>query len=309
MNWQNYTKRLTHLKTIKAISNPNYIWRWATTAVIAGLLLGYSSSFNQTLIPSTQAQQPQTTPDKTQTSPHLLLGNPSAAINNTAKPDNYLVSRPQYALSYNRSRAIPNWVAWQLNQNWLGNLPRPGFAPDTTLPNGWYQVKPNDYSGSGFDRGHMVPAADRNKTQENSRAVFLMTNIIPQAPDNNQGPWEKLESYSRELARLGKELYIYAGSSGQKGTIANGKVTVPARTWKIIVVLDQPGLGLKGITKNTRVIAVDLPNQQGIKNDKWTKYRTSVDKLEQLTGYDFLSNISPNIQSAIESKVDNVNIK
>ncbi|QIR41741.1 DNA/RNA non-specific endonuclease (plasmid) [Tolypothrix sp. PCC 7910] len=265
-------------------------------------LMGCSSALTQT--PTLKPPQ---------TSPHLILGNPSGAVNSTTNPDNYLILRPQYALSYNRDKGIPNWTAWQLNKNWLGSLPRPGFTPDTSLPNGWYQVTPNDYNGSGFDRGHMVPAADRNKTQDNSKAVFLMSNIIPQAPDNNQGPWEKLESYSRELAKQGKELYIYAGSSGSGGTgkngasttIANGKVAVPARTWKIIVVLDKPGLGLNGITASTRVIAVDMPNKQGIKNDNWTKYRTSVKKLEQLTGYDFLSNVSPNIQASIESKVDN----
>lgn len=285
------------------------------SAMMLIALIGCSPAQTQspTLQQPPRAKPTATIPAKQQTSPHLLLGNPTDAVNNTANPDNYLIVRPQYALSYNRDRGIPNWTAWQLNKNWLGTLPRPGFTPDTSLPNGWYQVRQNDYNGSGFDRGHMVPAADRNKTPENSKAVFLMTNIIPQSADNNQGPWEKLESYSRDLARAGKELYIIAGSSGTGGTgkngtkttIANGKVTVPSRTWKIVVVLDKPGLGLNGITASTRVIAVNMPNQQGIKDDKWTKYRTSVAQLEKLTGYDFLSNVSPNIQEVIESKVDN----
>lgn len=292
--------------------------RFQALAIATGLvaLLGCSPTLIQSLSAQNSPQPTTTTPAKARTSPHLLLGNPSNAVDSTSNPDNYLITRPQYALSYNRSRGISNWTAWQLNKNWLGNLPRPGFAPDTTLPNGWYRVTTNDYSGSGFDRGHMVPAADRNKTQQNSNAVFLMTNIIPQAPDNNQGPWERLESYSRELAKQGKELYIYAGSSGtggvgkngEKTTIANGKVTVPARTWKIIVVLDKPGLGLNGVNKNTRVIAVNMPNIQGIKDDKWTKYRTSVKKLEEITGYDFLSSVPTEIQQVIESKVDNVSV-
>jgi len=81
----------------------------------------------------------------------------------------------------------------------------------------------------------MVPAADRDKTETDSKSVFLMTNILPQAPDNNQGPWEKLESYCRELVKQGKELYIISGGSGTGGigtngaktAIANGKITVP----------------------------------------------------------------------------------
>ena len=132
-----------------------------------------------------------------QSSPHLLLGKPSNATAFNAK--DYLLVRPQYALSYNRDKGSPNWVSWQLNQSWLGSLPRLPFEPDGSLPQSWYQVQPDDYTGSGFDRGHLVPAADRNKTTADSQAVFLMTNIFPQSPDNNQGPWEKLESANSNL--------------------------------------------------------------------------------------------------------------
>jgi endonuclease G len=158
----------------------------------------------------------------------------------------------------------------------------------------------------------MAPAADRNKTPADSAAVFLMTNIIPQAPDNNQGPWADLENYSRDLVKQGKELYIIAGGSGTGGTgtngakttIASGKVAVPANTWKIIVVLDRPGLGWRGVTNTTRVIAVTMPNQQGIKVQDWKSFRKSVDEIEAQTGYDFLKNVPTPIQTVIEAKVD-----
>jgi endonuclease G, mitochondrial len=245
-----------------------------------------------------------------QDNPHLLLGNPSGATIFNAK--NYLISRPQYALSYNRDKGIANWVSWQLNQNWLGQLPRPPFEPDLSLPPGWYQVKPSDYIGTGFDRGHLIPAADRNKLESDSKAVFLMTNILPQAPDNNQGPWERLESYCRELVRQGKELYIVAGSFGEGGiglkgkrtTIAAGKITVPEWLWKIVVVFNQPGLGVESITTETPVIAVVMPNQQGIKETDWKRYRTSIDAVEQMTGYDFLSTVPESIQIALEAKAN-----
>lgn len=245
-----------------------------------------------------------------QESPHLLLGNPSGATIFNAK--DYLISRPQYALSYNRDKGIPNWASWQLNQNWLGQLPRPPFEPDLSLLSGWYQVKPSDYTGTGFDRGHLIPAADRNKSEADSKAVFLMTNILPQAPDNNQGPWERLESYCRELARQGKELYIIAGSSGEGGigmkgkrtAIASGKITVPEWLWKIVVVLNQPGLGVESITAETPIIAVIMPNQQGIKETEWKSYRTSIDAIEQLTGYDFLSTVPDSIQAVLEAKAN-----
>jgi endonuclease G, mitochondrial len=235
---------------------------------------------------------------------HLVLGNPSNAEASPTHPENYLIARPQYALSYNRDRGIPNWVSWQLNAVWLGDLPRLPFSPDNSLPGSWYRATPNDYTGSGYDRGHMTPAADRNRTPEDSQAVFLMTNILPQAPDNNQGPWERLESYCRKLALQGKELEIIAGGYGTQTTLANGKIAAPTHTWKVIVVLDRPGTGVDGVSNSTRVIAIDMPNLNGIKRTRWQKYRVSVDQIEAATGYDLLSNVPEAIQKKLESQVD-----
>jgi endonuclease G len=248
----------------------------------------------------------------TDENPNLLLGNPSAAVSDVAQPNNYLIATPQYVLSYNRDRGIPNWVSWQLNQSWLGELGRSPFEPNPSLPSGWYRVTPDDYTGSGFDRGHLVPAADRDKTEADRQSVFLMTNIVPQAPDNNRGPWEALERYCRDLAKQGKDLYIIAGGTGTGGigtkgarmTIAHGKVAVPKRLWKIIVIVNRPDLKLSGITQSTRVIAVIMPNQQGIDETNWKAFRTSVDAIEQLTGYDFLSNLPDATEAAIEAQVD-----
>jgi endonuclease G, mitochondrial len=252
------------------------------------------------------------TVSQTANNPNALLGLPSNATSFNA--NDYLINRPQYVMSYNRSKNIPNWVSWQLNQDWLGDLPRGSFEPDTNLPNGWEKVVPNDYTGSGFDRGHVIPAADRNRTPMDSKAVFLMTNILPQAPDNNRGPWEGLESYCRQLVGQGKELYIVAGGAGEGGAgekgrkvsaIDQGKISVPAATWKVVVVSDQPGAGIAGITEKSRVIAVIMPNKQGIKDETWREYRVSVDEVEELTGYDFLTKVPQPLQEAIESKVDN----
>ncbi|WP_414530950.1 DNA/RNA non-specific endonuclease [Nodularia chucula] len=263
-----------------------------TTALITLLAWGCSP------VPS---QPP--APTKPVISPHLLLGNPSGASATVATPDNYLMVKNQYALSYNRSTGTPNWASWQLNKSWLGDAKRQNnFRPDDTLPTGWERVTANDYTGSGYDRGHVVPSGDRTRTVEDNSATFLMTNMIPQTPNNNRNAWESLESYSRELVRNGKELYITAGTFGSQGQPLKGKVTIPKFTWKIVVVLDNPGAGLKGITANTRVIAINVPNDTEVDNS-WRSYKVSVDELEKLTGYDFMSDVSPNIQTSIESKV------
>lgn len=243
---------------------------------------------------------------------HLTMGNPSDA---GASYSNLLLSKPQYAVSYNCYRGTSNWVSWQLNTSWLGSAPRQDdFRADTTLPSDCYRVTSSDYTGSGFDRGHLTPSADRTNTVTNNSATFLMTNIIPQSPDNNQGPWAALENYSRDLVNQNQELYIISGSygtggtgsNGTKTTLANGNVTVPARTWKVIVVLNSSNSGASSVTTNTRVIAVNMPNTQGIRNADWKNYRVSVDSIEANTGYNLLSNVSSSVQSTIEARVDNL---
>ena len=147
------------------------------------------------------------------------MGNPSNAVVDVNQPNNYLLDKPQYAVGYSRDNGRPNWVSWHLDSTWLGSTPRQDdFRADTTLPAGWYQVQATDYSGSGFDRGHHTPSADRTNTVASNSATFLMSNMMPQSPDNNQGPWESLESYCRSLVSSGNELYIIAGGSGSGGT-------------------------------------------------------------------------------------------
>jgi len=246
-------------------------------------------------------------PPSSSSSIHLTLGNPSGATTSTTNGDNYLMEKPQYALSYNQTKGIPNWVSWQLNRSWLGTAPRQNnFRPDDTLPSDWYRVKPSDYSNSGYDKGHMAPSADRTRSKTDNSATFLMTNMVPQAPDLNQGPWADLEDYCRELVEQGKELYIMAGPTGKKEAIASGKVTVPTKTWKVIVVLDRPDLGVSGVTASTRIIAVDMPNSQGIRDTSWKNYRVSVDKIEAASRYDLLSNVPTTIQKVIESRIDDL---
>jgi endonuclease G, mitochondrial len=235
---------------------------------------------------------------------HLIMGNPSNATADPERTDNYLILKRGYVLSYNSKQGIPNWVSWQLNRSWMGNSGRTdNWSVDPTLPKNMQRVSPNSYKGSSYDRGHMTPSDDRTISTKINSETFVMTNILPQAPDNNRGTWVELEKYSRELAKEGKELYIIAGGVGKKGELKDSKISIPARVWKVIVVLERPDLGISGVSANTRTIAVDMPNENGISPD-WQKYKTSIDKLEVDTGYNFLSNVPDAIQAEIESKID-----
>lgn len=232
---------------------------------------------------------------------HLKLGNPSQATADPHNPTNFLMEKPEFVLSYNSTTGTANWVSWQLNSSWVGIVKRQNnFRPDETLPPGWYQVQSNDYRGTGYDRGHLVPSGDRTNNLDQNSTTFLMTNIIPQAPELNRGIWSDLEKECRDLLQKGKELYIIAGGEGKRKTIAKGKVTVPKWNWKVIVILDKPN---QKITENTQIIAVRMPNFNPLTKN-WRDYRVSVDEIEQNTGLDFLTNIPKNIQDKLEGKVD-----
>jgi endonuclease G, mitochondrial len=243
---------------------------------------------------------------------HMLLGNPSNAVDNAISENNFLMIKSQYFLSYSNSKLTPNWISWHLFSGDLGNVPRQNdFRADNTLPTNWYHVGSTEYSGSGFDRGHMCPSGDRKSTVENNSATFLMTNMIPQSPNNNRVTWVALEEYSRTLVRQGKELYIISGPYGKGGKGSNGYATtvgngvvVPSYTWKILVVLDNANNDLCRITGSTRVIAVLMPNTQTVNSYSWGHYRVSIDELESLTGFDFMSNVSQSIQLTLEARVD-----
>ncbi len=236
----------------------------------------------------------------------LALGNPSNATPDIANENNYLMIKPQYNLSYNRSKATSNWTAWRLDSNWLGSTPRQDdFRPDATLPSGWYQVTDTDYSGSGYDRGHLCPSGDRTNSVPNNSATFLMTNMMPQLAANNQGPWEELESYCRTLAGQGNEIYIMAGPSGNIGTIAGGRVVVPQVTWKVVLVIPNGTNDLQRINKQTRAFGIIVPNQPPLNiNAPWRQFRVTVDAVENLTGYNFYTAVPKNTQEIIERRRD-----
>ncbi len=236
----------------------------------------------------------------------LILGNPSNATPDIGNENNYLMHKPQYSLSYNRSKATANWVAWRLDSSWIGSTPRQDdFRPDTTLPAGWYQVLDSDYTGSGYDRGHMCPSGDRTNSVPNNSATFLMTNIVPQLPANNQGPWNDFENYCRTLAQQGNEIYIFSGVHGNAGTIAQGRIVVPQVTWKVVLVIPNGINDLQRVNKSTRAFGIIVPNQPPVDiNAPWRNFRVTVDAVEVLTGHDFFRALPAMPQMLIERRRD-----
>jgi endonuclease G len=243
-----------------------------------------------------------------------LFGNPSNATSLT--PDNYLLDQRYYVESYSTTRSTPNWVSWHIDAGTFSGVAKrlDNFAAFTDLPAGAFAVQSNSYQNSGFDRGHNIPSGDRTSSENANSATFLMTNMIPQAPDNNQGPWNNLEMYLRAKALEGNEVYVIMGSYGSGGvgnngsaaTIAGGKIAVPSNVWKVAVIIPTGDTDLNRVTSTTRVVAVNTLNINAIDKD-WKKYRVSVREIEKATGYNLLSNLPQSIQDIIETKVDAVN--
>lgn len=241
------------------------------------------------------------------------FGDPTPVSAST--PDDFLIRRNQYVLSYNQSRGTPNWVSYELDPRQAnGAADRCNcFTSDSVVPAA-KRIYYTDYTGGGFDRGHMMPSADRTAGNEDNAASFYMTNMVPQQADLNQGVWANLEDALRDSVRAGRAAYIIVGplySRSHGLTFLNGgsKVAIPDSTWKIALIGPRNGanpftLGsvlsgddLAGLS----VIAVNMPNIAGVRNDPWEKYLTTIDKIEEATGYDFLSLLNTAFQVPLEA--------
>jgi endonuclease G len=234
---------------------------------------------------------------------HVEFGTPAAP--------GILLAKDQYVSSYSETRGGPNWVSWNINATQFGAAPRCDcFSADQQLPSSVYKVVDFNYRNGGYDRGHMVQSESRTATLQENASTFLLTNILPQAGENNQGPWSQFENYLNDLARNnGKEIYVVAGGeyTANPATLkGEGKVQVPAFTWKVAVVMDG-GEGLDDVhgTGDLQVLAIRMPNDtataRGIRNNPWAMYTTTVDDIEARTGYDLLDALPNGIERLVES--------
>ncbi len=139
-----------------------------------------------------------------------------------------------------------------------------------------------------------------------------MSNMVPQAPQNNQQTWAHLEEYTRAQVERGQEAYVVMGSYGRGGTgksgpqqtLDQGRVTVPAHIWKVIVFLPDGNGDLQRISAGQgRIVAIDTPNDNSI-SPQWEQYLTSVDKIEAASGLDILSALPPAVQTQLQGVVD-----
>jgi DNA/RNA endonuclease G (NUC1) len=227
--------------------------------------------------------------------------------------DDFIVRHAEYTTDYNPNRGEPNWVSYDLNATDFGPQDRCNcFTFDPDLPASFTHLTTQDYTGAGaaagfgIDRGHMTRSFDRTSSSLDNAHTFLLSNVVPQASDLNQGPWADFENFLGDLAmNQNKEVRIITGPAGSQGTVKNeGKIVIPASTWKVAVIMDR-GHGLADIRdyRDLEVIAVNMPNMAGIRNVDWHTYLTTVDAIEALTGYDLLARLPDKVENIVEAGV------
>ena len=235
----------------------------------------------------------------------MQLGNPSGATADANNHEHYLIERPVQAIDYNDRLGQPNWVSWDLTASDIGTVSRADtFITDTSLPMGFERVTPDDYTNSGYDRGHMCASKDRTATRADNDLVFLMSNIIPQRPVNNSGVWGTFEGYCRSLAETNEVLILCGPSGFGTNRLPSGKAYISTHTWKVVVVVPQGiDAATNRITAATRVIALKIPNTDDATN-KWPYYVTSATEIEVDTGLKFFTALPANLAETLRSKVD-----
>ncbi len=230
----------------------------------------------------------------------MATGNPSQAAQ---EPDNYLVVRPQFAASFNGPKGRPNWVSWHLSYSDLGKVPRTAkWGKDPLLPGDARRLSPSLLKGSSYDRGHLCPPNNRAGSEADNRAVFLMSNVVAQAPVRNQKLWLGFETFCCQLVEQRQcDLYLISGPLGASKTIADGRIEVPAVLWKIALIVPEghvPGPQ----TRIAEAIAIRMSNHEKAKITEWTEAVVPVTAIEDETGYSFFDALPPDLSALLKKR-------
>lgn len=206
-----------------------------------------------------------------------------------------IVKHTGFDLLYNEQYEQAGWVAYILTKEMVETEiaeRKDNFKQDPLIST--QSAHPNDYKNTGFDRGHLIPAADLKWTKAGMRESFYMSNISPQVPAFNRGIWKKLENMVRNWTMQNDSLYIVTGPYLQQieKRIGENKVAVPRYYFKAILDISyKDGYKAAGFW---------LPNQKG---DETALEPISIDELERLTGIDFFSYSDLQTIEEIESKI------
>jgi endonuclease G, mitochondrial len=209
-----------------------------------------------------------------------------------------IIHHKYFSLSYNEEHEQAEWVAYELDKESLiqPNVERSGnFRPDPKVKKA--SASDRDYRGTGYDRGHMVPAGDRAFSDEAMSETFYMSNMSPQIRNFNGGIWRELEENVRDWAYQNKHLYVISGpvlTEPIRERIGPNEVSVPDKYFKVILDYTEP---------EAKAIAFLMSNE--ISYQPLEKYAVTIDDVEAATGIDFFNNLlDDQTEEVLESQTD-----
>lgn len=205
---------------------------------------------------------------------------------------NAIINHRYYTLSYAEDHEQAEWVAYHLKREHIVNsdYKRPYFEIDKKVRTGAADWR--NYKQSGYDRGHLCPAADREFSKEAFEETFLTSNISPQNHEFNSGIWNDLEQKVRYWAKRHNGLYVVTGGVLKKDlqTIGYEAVSVPNYFYKVLLTND---------LKNPKMIAFLVPHRET--NASLASFVVPTDQIEQLTGIDFFASLEDPIEDLLEA--------
>ncbi|MFC2139674.1 DNA/RNA non-specific endonuclease [Bacteroidota bacterium] len=203
-----------------------------------------------------------------------------------------IVEHTAYSFQYNEQHEQADWVAYTLINDMLNNeIERSDdFRVDTMVSTGSAEL--SDYRRSGYDRGHLAPAADMKITEETMSESFYMSNMSPQKPGFNRGVWKRLEEQVRDWASIYDTLYIVTGPvlEDELNTIGENEVSIPNKYYKALLVYKMDIQSAIGFI---------LENESS--SEELKSFAVTIDSVEKLTSIDFFEKLPDGFENQIES--------
>ncbi len=212
------------------------------------------------------------------------------------EPDDLIITRSGYALSYSEIHEQAEWVAYELTrEEAAGGVERSDdFREDPLVSTGSATLA--DYRRSGFDRGHLAPAADMAWSEEAMRQSFFLSNMSPQTPAFNRGIWRELEELVREWAIREGSILVVTGpvlTDGPFETIGPEGVSIPKRFYKVILDHRAP---------ERKAIGFLLANEGS--SEPLAVFAVPIDRVEAVTGLDFFPELPDRMEARLEAALD-----
>lgn len=264
-----------------------FLWLFIALFLVSGCI--FPAKFQVAAVPKSNTLSSHV--KRTDDNEHILFGYPGH--------EKFILYRRGYVLGYNPEKKVADWVSYHFTDAYcVRNIGRTeDFRPDSDLPLG-QRAELEDYKGSGYDRGHLAPAADMARDTQTMLESFLLSNMTPQVGVGfNRGIWKKLEEKVRNWVRQRKNIYVFTGpifASSNYKTIGPNHVAVPTHFYKIVVCCTEAG-------ENLDAIAFILPNQQNPDN-KLPQFITSISEIEKLTGLDFMHELDDDTEVKLETR-------